>query len=171
MILSLHQPRSDAFGLFSRLVLLSKGQVVYSGLTSRCLPWFASSPLELHPEQGVNVLDWLIDVSTVDTRTPETEGVSRVRVERLVRTWEESPWEEEGDGVGLEKADIAKYLPPAIPGAAIDWTANFKRPGLWTQTLILSGRLVYIFPYMWCIAYLHNSAQKNVYRNFGQLIG
>ena len=42
VILSIHQPRSDAFGLFDQLVLLGGGRVVYSGPRARCLEYFAS---------------------------------------------------------------------------------------------------------------------------------
>lgn len=54
VILSIHAPRSDAFGLFDRITLLSKGRAVYSGARDRCLAWFQGRGYEL--EQGVNPL-------------------------------------------------------------------------------------------------------------------
>ena len=60
IVLSLHQPRSDAFGLFTRMLLLSKGDVVFSGLTSKCLPLF--NLLGEGPEPGTSPLDFLIDL-------------------------------------------------------------------------------------------------------------
>ena len=54
VILSIHAPRSDAFPLFDRISLLSKGQVVYSGHRRDCLGWFAS--LEHDLAAGVNPL-------------------------------------------------------------------------------------------------------------------
>lgn len=54
IILSIHAPRSDAFDIFDRIALLSKGQIVYSGLRRDCLAWFAD--LGHHVEKGVNPL-------------------------------------------------------------------------------------------------------------------
>lgn len=54
VILSIHAPRSDAFPLFDRLCLLSKGKVVYSGPRSECLPWFHNLGHDV--EVGVNPL-------------------------------------------------------------------------------------------------------------------
>jgi ABC-type multidrug transport system ATPase subunit len=58
VILSIHAPRSDAFPLFDRISLLSKGQVVYSGHRRDCLGWFAS--LEHNLVAGVNPLGTLL---------------------------------------------------------------------------------------------------------------
>lgn len=103
VILSIHQPRSDAFLLFSRIVLLAPGgRVVYSALRSLCLNWFNIAGQD-PPTEGMNVLDWMVDIAALDTRTPEKEAVSRARVERLVDTWRDrSPtWDldvKDGDG-------------------------------------------------------------------------
>ncbi|KAL1410291.1 hypothetical protein Q8F55_004297 [Vanrija albida] len=86
VILSIHAPRSDAFPLFDRLCLLSKGKVVYSGPRSECLPWFHNLGHDV--EVGVNPLDFLIDVSSIDNRTPENEEASRARVLSLTNAWE-----------------------------------------------------------------------------------
>jgi ABC-type multidrug transport system ATPase subunit len=87
IVLSLHQPRSDAFALFTRILLLSKGDVVYSGLTSKCLPWFKE--LGEEPERGTNPLDFLIDISSVEIGEDEKRDASRARVRRLVQAWKE----------------------------------------------------------------------------------
>ena len=54
VIVSIHAPRSDAFPLFDRITLLSKGQVVYSGARGSCLPWFKG--LGHQVDRGVNPL-------------------------------------------------------------------------------------------------------------------
>jgi hypothetical protein len=87
ILLSLHQPRSDAFHLFSNILLMSRGSVVYSGPTSECLGWFRS--LGHIPQDQTNPLDFLIDVSSVDTRGEEEERESRERVDRLMQAWNE----------------------------------------------------------------------------------
>lgn len=49
IILSLHQPRSDSFPLFDKLVLLSRGDIIYSGLGTRCLSYLEELGYP-HPE-------------------------------------------------------------------------------------------------------------------------
>ncbi|EKM57187.1 uncharacterized protein PHACADRAFT_208320 [Phanerochaete carnosa HHB-10118-sp] len=87
VILSLHQPRSDAFTLFSRILLMSHGSVVYSGRTGDCLPYF--SQLGFQPSERTNPLDFLIDVSSIDTRDEDNERESKERLNRLVQCWRE----------------------------------------------------------------------------------
>lgn len=129
MVLSLHQPRSDAFKLFSRLIILSRGDVVYGGLTSRCLPWFAQQGLE--PETDVNPLDWLIDVSSVDTREHMREENDRARVGRLIDAWKNGRPQElvasPRVALGEDAADVGTVRAS-------------ERPGAWRQTIILTSR-------------------------------
>jgi ABC-type multidrug transport system ATPase subunit len=54
VILSIHAPRSDAFEVFDRIALLTKGEIVYSGRRKDCLGWFHSLGHDV--EQGVNPL-------------------------------------------------------------------------------------------------------------------
>lgn len=54
IIISLHAPRSDAFSLLDRLILLSKGDVVYSGKTADSLEWFHERGWDV--EKGTNPL-------------------------------------------------------------------------------------------------------------------
>lgn len=54
IIISIHAPRSDAYALFDRLCLVSKGRVVYSGPRDTCLSWFSNMGYDL--ERGVNPL-------------------------------------------------------------------------------------------------------------------
>jgi ABC-type multidrug transport system ATPase subunit len=68
VILSIHAPRSDAFPLFDRISLLSKGQVVYSGHRRDCLGWFAS--LEHNLVAGVNPLGTFPTFSWLTSRLP-----------------------------------------------------------------------------------------------------
>jgi hypothetical protein len=60
---------------------MSHGSVVYSGPTERCLPHFAA--LGYEPEQQTNPLDFLIDVSSIDTRDADAEEESRKRLGTL----------------------------------------------------------------------------------------
>ncbi len=85
VIMTLHQPRSEAFLMLDRVMILSQGHVLYTGVSSAAIPWFERlvHPLELH----VNPADYLIDVAVVDVRTSEAEEASRSRVNRLIAAW------------------------------------------------------------------------------------
>jgi ABC-type multidrug transport system ATPase subunit len=164
IILSIHQPRSDAYNLFSRLVLLSKGSVIYSGHRDMCLPWFAH--LDLHLQEETNVLDWMIDISSVDVRTPEKEEASRNQVLRLIEAWrtQGSSWghestlsktppvlkDHEKDVVNGISVQDAKSIMSVEKDADLSTT---RRPGMFTQSIILLHRyvngfaeVVWIFP-------------------------
>ncbi|WWC59875.1 uncharacterized protein I303_102437 [Kwoniella dejecticola CBS 10117] len=174
VILSIHAPRSDAFDIFDRIALLAKGEIVYSGLRSECLGWF--SGLGERVEKGVNPLDFLIDISTIDNRTSEAEEASRERVSALVNAWKDrSPSD---DQIVLSKSSVdsshSSIHPQAHPdsedgtepamtaehrrGAGVDAeridAKDERRPGLVKQTIVLTAR-----------------AHRNVYRNVPQLVG
>jgi ABC-type multidrug transport system permease subunit len=82
VIVSIHQPSTATFGLFSHLVLLSGGKVVYSGLTSEAVQYFA--------DQGVpvpnltNPAEHFLEVCNVDFSHGEADVE---RLNRLVSAW------------------------------------------------------------------------------------
>lgn len=85
VVVTIHQPRSEIWGLFDGLVLLSQGAPVYSGPMAECLPWFESQGFPM--PAFVNPAEHLIDLAAVDTRMPELEAQSTARVERLKLAW------------------------------------------------------------------------------------
>lgn len=85
IIVTIHQPRSEIWGLFDHLILLSGGLSLYSGTVQECLPYFASSGYPLPP--FVNPAEHLIDLAAVDTRSPELEATSVARVKGLKQAW------------------------------------------------------------------------------------
>lgn len=155
IILSLHQPRSDAFALFSRILLLSHGSVVYSGQTRVCLPYFAR--LGFQPQDQTNPLDFLIDVSSIDTRDEDVESESRERVARLVQAWSEYEriLKEGEKGAGLV-SPAALATPPerSHAEAIMSTTTSGRRPNVFQQTAILLPR-----------------AAKNMLRGYPELVG
>ena len=91
IIITIHQPRSEIWGLFDNIILLSSGSPLYSGPANDCLGWFARQGHEL--PAFVNPAEFLIDLAAVDTRTEELEQESAARVETLKRIWREDPLE------------------------------------------------------------------------------
>ncbi|KAH8922576.1 P-loop containing nucleoside triphosphate hydrolase protein [Atractiella rhizophila] len=86
IILSIHQPRSEAFKIFDRLAVLTKGSLVYAGATKDVMSYFRSVGHKPLLKQQ-NPLDWVIDLSSVDTRDDDLERESTERVEKLKEEW------------------------------------------------------------------------------------
>lgn len=152
-MLSLHQPRSDAFTLFSRILLLSHGSVVYSGETRTCLQYFTR--VGYQPEDQTNPLDFLIDVSSIDTRDEDEEQESRERVLRLVQCWSEHEAIMSEKETGLAGGDAEVPIPDSPDAQAISSaTTSGRRPNVMQQTAILIPR-----------------ATKNMLRGYPELVG
>ncbi|KAI4226498.1 MAG: hypothetical protein L6R40_008288 [Gallowayella cf. fulva] len=88
IIVTIHQPRSEIWGLFDRLVLLSGGASVYSGLVKDSMPYFSN--LGFSSPAFVNPAEYLVDLAAVDNRSPDLEKVSSARVEMLKQAWRTS---------------------------------------------------------------------------------
>lgn len=61
LVLSIHQPRSSIFQLFDKLVLLSHGEMVYSGEAKKVSEFLRSEGYVCPPDY--NIADYLIDVT------------------------------------------------------------------------------------------------------------
>lgn len=85
IVVTIHQPRSEIWGLFDHLLLLTGGSLVYSGPVDRCLPYFEELGYGLPP--FVNPAEHLIDLAAVDTRSADLEASSSLRVEGLKQAW------------------------------------------------------------------------------------
>jgi ABC-type multidrug transport system ATPase subunit len=143
VLLSIHQPRSDAFPVFDRIILLSVGSVVFSGRRDALLPHFAS--VGYAPQPHTNPLDFVIDVVGIDNRTDEAEEETSRRVGELVVAWREY---ESRNGVSVEgekrrsdfgsAGDVEKA--DQVPSAQDDSTAEGARPGFSRQTVLLTRR-------------------------------
>lgn len=143
--------------MFDRLCLLSKGEVAYSGRTEGSLAWFRQRGYEC--EQGVNPLDFLVDISSVDFRDEEKEQASRERVDTLVAAWKaRSLDEKEPSRTTRSQVDDVSPLqrsPEEPPHAKLDPPSHDpRRPSILAQTTILLKR-----------------SHLNVYRNVPQLFG
>jgi ABC-type multidrug transport system ATPase subunit/ABC-type multidrug transport system permease subunit len=81
VVLTIHQPRSSIYKMFDQLMLLSEGRVMYFGAASQATAYFAQCGFEC-PAQ-YNPGDFLIDVTSMDYRSPEAEASTRERVQLL----------------------------------------------------------------------------------------
>ncbi|KMU90335.1 ATP-binding cassette sub-family G member 5 [Coccidioides immitis H538.4] len=89
VIVSIHAPRSEIWGLFDQVILLSRGSVLYSGPVDMALSHFEECGHSI--PAFVNPAEFLIDLAAYDNRSEESEFFSRERIEKLQRAWRESP--------------------------------------------------------------------------------
>jgi ABC-type multidrug transport system ATPase subunit/ABC-type multidrug transport system permease subunit len=75
VIFTIHQPRSNIVSLFDGLLLLAKGQTVYSGPFSQCQDFFDQIGYSCPP--GFNIADYLVDL-TMHIGTPHTPIDERI---------------------------------------------------------------------------------------------
>ncbi|XP_063683451.1 ATP-binding cassette sub-family G member 8-like [Bolinopsis microptera] len=88
VILTIHQPRSDIFELFDLMTILSDGHVVYAGQAKAMLDYFTLIGYPCPPL--TNPCDFYIDLTTIDHRHKENEAVSRERMNKLLRLFQEA---------------------------------------------------------------------------------
>ncbi|KAI9841668.1 MAG: hypothetical protein M1837_000462 [Sclerophora amabilis] len=131
IVTTIHQPRSEIWGLFDRLVLLTRGSSVYSGKAEDCLPYFQEIGHPLPP--FVNPAEFVIDVAAIDTRTPELEEASMARVEGL-----KSAWAENSSRFLPEDEKPTSSLPPPTAGGLATLAASNSALG--RQVRVLTAR-------------------------------
>ncbi|KAG6052020.1 hypothetical protein E4U33_000572 [Claviceps sp. LM78 group G4] len=71
VVFTIHQPRSNIVALFDRLVLLAKGNAVFSGSFAHCQSYFDSIGYKCPP--GHNIADYLVDL-TMQMRSQTSPG-------------------------------------------------------------------------------------------------
>jgi ABC-type multidrug transport system ATPase subunit len=132
IITTIHQPRSEIWGMFDRLVILTRGSPVFSGKADDCIPWFKNAGMELPP--FVNPAEFLIDIAAIDNRSPELESLSSERVERL-----KTAWLEESDK--LYNSPNEKKQTASGPARSIDSSKISRRHSPFLrQTRVLTSR-------------------------------
>ncbi|KAJ1976117.1 hypothetical protein H4R35_002841 [Dimargaris xerosporica] len=87
VLMTIHQPNAKTFNLFDKVILLSKGKLVYCGPVSMAIDYFAA--LGYHCGQYENPADFYLDLMTIDTATEATSRESNARVDRLVTSFQQ----------------------------------------------------------------------------------
>ncbi|KAG0023705.1 hypothetical protein BGZ82_010672, partial [Podila clonocystis] len=152
IVISIHQPRSEIFKLLTKydgqMVLLSRGDVVYSGPVHSALPWFESVGICSCPI-GVNPLDYLLDLSMINFAGEDMEKATAVRRDQLVRAWDDRRHSLTADsfpidftvltgsGKGSKNTGIGSNS--SIMSLAVDISKN-SGPNLWSQIRVLTSR-------------------------------
>eukprot|EP00158_Paraphelidium_tribonemae_P006759 Partr_v1_DN27961_c1_g1_i2_m11685 putative ATP-binding cassette, sub-family G (WHITE), member len=85
VILSIHQPGPAIMKLLDRIILLSRGHIVFSGPPHEAVPHFSS--LGIFSPPNVNPFDFLLEAITLDTRNDQAVINSQLRFKLLVDAW------------------------------------------------------------------------------------
>ncbi|KAG0258011.1 hypothetical protein BG011_003590 [Mortierella polycephala] len=152
IVISIHQPRSEIFKLLSesdgQMVLLSRGDVVYSGPVRSVLPWIESTGVGACPS-GVNPFDYLLDLSMIDFASEAMEKTTAMRRDLLVQAWEaknkdgtliNSPKEVSMlTSSGGESSSTPANVISSV-SMAVDIIPRGAGPSLWSQIRVLTSR-------------------------------
>ncbi|KAF9416855.1 hypothetical protein BGZ94_010107 [Podila epigama] len=91
VILAIHQPRAEMFKLLSeargQIVVMSNGDVVYSGAIRGILGWLESIGKVAPCAVDMNPFDYILDSCVTDFTSEESELASKAQRDRLVRVW------------------------------------------------------------------------------------
>lgn len=92
VITSIHSPRSEIWAMFDNVILLSAGEVLYSGETTKVATYFAAHGYDM--PATTNPAEFLIDLAAIDQRSEAAQRTSQERVDALKKAWiasEQSP--------------------------------------------------------------------------------
>ncbi|XP_076831160.1 ATP-binding cassette sub-family G member 5 isoform X2 [Brachyhypopomus gauderio] len=88
VIVTIHQPRSELFRVFSRIAIMSCGELVFCGQPEEMVDFFSSCGYEC-PEY-CNPFDIYVDLTSVDTRCSEREAATYRRMHDITSAYQSS---------------------------------------------------------------------------------
>uniref|UniRef100_A0A8C8CWI6 ABC transporter domain-containing protein n=2 Tax=Oncorhynchus tshawytscha TaxID=74940 RepID=A0A8C8CWI6_ONCTS len=88
VIVTIHQPRSELFRVFSRIAIMSKGELVFCGQPGEMVDFFSACGYNC-PEY-CNPFDIYVDLTSVDTRCSEREATTYSRMHKITSSYQDS---------------------------------------------------------------------------------
>ncbi|XP_030627112.1 ATP-binding cassette sub-family G member 5 [Chanos chanos] len=88
VIVTIHQPRSELFRIFSKIAIMSRGELVFCGQPGEMVDFFNSCGYEC-PEY-CNPFDIYVDLTSVDTRNSEREVATYNRMHSITSAYQNS---------------------------------------------------------------------------------
>ncbi|XP_072533838.1 ATP-binding cassette sub-family G member 5 [Salminus brasiliensis] len=88
VIVTIHQPRSELFRIFSRIAIMSCGELVFCGQPEEMVDFFSRCGYEC-PEY-CNPFDIYVDLTSVDTRCSERETATYRRMHDITSAYQSS---------------------------------------------------------------------------------
>jgi hypothetical protein len=127
IVITIHQPRSEIWELFDRVILLAHGSCIYSGETKDCLPHFESLGYEI--PAFVNPSEYLINLAAIDNRAKESETLGLERLKILKSAW-------------LQRQDRSSEIIEAK--SDLITTRRSSKVSIWKQFSVLTRRSVVV---------------------------
>ena len=141
VVCTIHQPRSSIFALFDQLLLLSEGRVMYHGAARDACAYFAS--IGFRAPSSFNPADFLIDLLSVDLRTPEKEATTKQRIEYVGEKHEANYNPSSGGAAGVDEEATVGLLEPQNENDNFAPVATRSFQNSWFKELfVLSGRSI-----------------------------
>uniref|UniRef100_A0A7N6C2S3 ABC transporter domain-containing protein n=1 Tax=Anabas testudineus TaxID=64144 RepID=A0A7N6C2S3_ANATE len=88
VIVTIHQPRSELFRVFSRIAIMSRGELVFCGQPEEMVQFFSQCGYEC-PEY-CNPFDIYVDFTSVDTRSSDREAATFSRMHEITSFYQKS---------------------------------------------------------------------------------
>lgn len=88
VIVTIHQPRSELFRVFTRIAIMSRGELVFCGQPEEMVNFFSQCGYEC-PEY-CNPFDIYVDFTSVDTRCSEREAATFNRMHEIMSSYQKS---------------------------------------------------------------------------------
>eukprot|EP01117_Protostelium_nocturnum_P018249 TRINITY_DN75_c0_g1_i2.p1 TRINITY_DN75_c0_g1~~TRINITY_DN75_c0_g1_i2.p1 ORF type:complete len:675 (+),score=160.52 TRINITY_DN75_c0_g1_i2:146-2170(+) len=94
VICTIHQPRSDIFQLFDKMMILARGNLVYFGSKAATSSYFKNIGIDC--PRHANPADFYLDATSVDYRSVESEEISNKKMLQCVEEFKKAPKDESG---------------------------------------------------------------------------
>ncbi|XP_004077344.1 ATP-binding cassette sub-family G member 5 [Oryzias latipes] len=88
VMVTIHQPRSELFRVFSRIAIMSRGELVFCGQPGEMVDFFSGCGYEC-PEY-CNPFDIFVDFTSVDTHSSEREAATSSRMHEITASYRRS---------------------------------------------------------------------------------
>lgn len=88
VIVTIHQPRSELFRVFTKIAIMSRGELVFCGQPEEMVNFFSQCGYEC-PEY-CNPFDIYVDFTSVDTRSSEREAATFNRMHEITSSYQQS---------------------------------------------------------------------------------
>uniref|UniRef100_A0A671YEE5 ATP-binding cassette sub-family G member 5 n=1 Tax=Sparus aurata TaxID=8175 RepID=A0A671YEE5_SPAAU len=111
VIVTIHQPRSELFRVFSRIAIMSRGELVFCGQPGEMVDFFSQCGYEC-PEY-CNPFDIYVDFTSVDTHNSEREAATFNRMHEITSSYQRSTIYQ--SMLGKMEQSLQKSDKPAIP--------------------------------------------------------
>ncbi|XP_073337440.1 ATP-binding cassette sub-family G member 5 [Pagrus major] len=111
VIVTIHQPRSELFRVFSRIAIMSRGELVFCGQPGEMVDFFSQCGYEC-PEY-CNPFDIYVDFTSVDTHNSMREAATFNRMHEITSSYQTSTIYQ--SMLGKMEQSLQKPDKPAIP--------------------------------------------------------